>query len=214
MKVGILGTGVVGTALGRGFIALGHEVKLGGREANNPKAVAWAKESGTKASAGAFADVASFGEVLVLATLGSATESALKQAGVESFKGKLVIDTTNPLDFSTGKPQLSMGHTTSLGELVQRTLPGAKVVKAFNTVGNAHMFKPTFPGGPPTMFVGGNDAGAKKQLEGILKDFGWEMADLGGIEASRWLEPMCMAWVAYAMVNGGTWNHAFKLLKK
>jgi predicted dinucleotide-binding enzyme len=213
MRVGVLGTGNVGQAIGRGFIALGHEVKMGAREAANEKAKTWSDKSGSKASAGTFADAASFGELLVLATLGDANESAIRAAGIENFKGKVLIDTTNPLDFSAGAPRLSIGFDDSAGERVQRLVPEAKVVKAFNIVGNAHMFRPDFPGGPPDMFIAGNDDGAKGVVAGLLKEFGFGVADLGGIECSRYLEPMCMAWVAYG-AKSGSWNHAFKLLRK
>lgn len=214
MKVGVLGTGDVGKALGKAFLATGHEVKMGAREAGNEKAAAWVKESGERASAGTFAEVASWADLVLLCTLGSANESALKMAGPGALAGKVLIDTTNPLDFSNGfPPSLSVGHTDSGGEQVQRAVPGAKVVKAFNIVGNAHMFQPKFPGGPPTMFIAGDDDGAKKQVSEILVQFGWEVADLGGIAASRMLEPMCLAWVVYASKQG-TWNHAFKMLKQ
>lgn len=214
MKVGVLGTGDVGKALGKGFVTLGHEVKMGSREAGNPKAVAWAKEMGPKASEGTFADAAKFGEIVVLATLGVANEAVLRAAGPENLNGKVLIDTTNPLDFSQGMPpRLAVGHTDSGGEQVQRAVPGALVVKAFNTVGNAHMFRPDFAGGPPDMFICGNDEGAKKQVSSLLADFGWGVIDLGGIEASRYLEAMCLAWVLYAL-RTNTWSHAFKLLRK
>ena len=215
MKIGVLGTGDVGKALGKGFLALGHEVKMGAREAGNEKAAAWAKEMGPKASAGTFADAAAFGDLVVLATLGVANESALAAAGPDRLRGKIVIDTTNPLDFSGGMPpKLAVSGNDSGGERVQRQLPGAKVVKAFNTVGNTLMFKPDLPGGPPDMLICGNDEGAKKQMAGILKDFGWgAVYDLGGIEASRYLEAMCIVWVLYGARTGG-WNHAFKLLRK
>ncbi len=214
MKVGVLGTGDVGQALGKAFVTCGHEVKLGSREANNEKAAAWVKGVGAKGSAGTFAEAARFGEMVVIATLGVATESAVKAAGPENFRGKVVIDSTNPLDFSAGMaPKLAIGHTDSLGERVQRLLPGAHVVKAFNTVGNAHMFRPSFPGGPPDMLFCGNDEEAKKKVEGILKEFGWNPADIGGIEGSRYLEPMCIVWVLYG-VRTNSWNHAFKLLRK
>jgi predicted dinucleotide-binding enzyme len=214
MKVGILGTGDVAKALGKGFIALGHEVKMGSRSASSEKALSWVKEMGAKASAGTFADAASFGEVVVLATLGVANESALKAAGPEKLRGKVVIDATNPLDTSGGfPPKLAVGLTDSGGEHVQRLVPEAHVVKAFNTVGNPHMFRPNFPGGPPDMFICGNDTGAKKTVEALLKDFGWGSVDLGGIESSRYLEAMCMAWVLHGF-RTNTWNHAFKLLRK
>jgi predicted dinucleotide-binding enzyme len=214
MNVGILGTGDVGKALGKGFIALGHSVKMGARDARNPKATAWATEAGAKASVGTFADAASFGELVVLATLGVANESALKLAGPERLRGKIVIDATNPLDFSGGMPpKLAVSGNDSAGEQVQRLLPYAYVVKAFNTVGNAFMFRPDFPGGPPDMFIAGNSDDAKKKVSAILKDFGWAVVDVGGIEASRYLEAMCMVWVLTAM-RTNNWNQAFKMLRK
>jgi 8-hydroxy-5-deazaflavin:NADPH oxidoreductase len=214
MKIGILGTGDVGKAIGKGFITLGHEVKMGAREAGNPKAEAWAKEMGNKASAGSFADAAAFGEVVVLATLGSVTQSVLEQAGPERLEGKVVIDTTNPLDYAKGRPPgLLYGPNDSGGERVQRQIPGARVVKAFNIVGNSLMFRPELPGGPPDMLIAGNDAAAKKKTAEILKDFGWPTVDLGGIEASRYLEAMCIVWVLYGVATGG-WSHAFKVLHK
>ena len=214
MKIGILGTGDVGKALGNAFIALGHEVKMGSRDAQNEKAVAWASTSGINASTGTFADAAKFGDVVVLALLWAGAENALKLAGAENFAGKVVIDAINPLLFEPGKgPALAIGHTDSAGEAVQRWLPAARVVKAFNTVGYAQMFKPDFPGGPPDMFICGNDAAAKQTVTGILKDFGWPTIDIGGIEGSRLLEPMCVLWVGYAM-RAGNGNHAFKLLRK
>jgi predicted dinucleotide-binding enzyme len=216
MRVGILGTGDVGQALGKGFIALGHEVKMGSRDAANQKAVAWARKNGAKALAGTFADAAAFGEVVVLATLGIANENALRAAGLEKLRGKIVIDTTNPLDFSGGvPPRLAVTGNDSAGERVQRLLPEARVVKAFNTVGHAHMFRPTFPGGPPDMFICGGHAEAKSKVGGLLKDFGWGVIDIGGIEGSRYLETMCLVWVLCAFsTTPPTWDHAFKMLKK
>jgi predicted dinucleotide-binding enzyme len=216
MKIGILGTGDVGMALGKAFAALGHEVKMGSRDAKNDKALAWTKETGPKASAGTFADAAAFGDIVVLATLGVANESVLTMAGRDRFRGKVLIDTTNPLDFSKGvPPTLAVSGNDSAGERVQKFLPDARVVKAFNTVGSPHMFRPDFPGGPPDMFICGNDAEAKKQVAGILQDFGWGIVDVGGIESSRYLEAMCLVWVLFAFSSTPpTWNHAFKLLRK
>jgi predicted dinucleotide-binding enzyme len=215
MKVGILGSGDVGQALGNGFLSRGHEVKLGAREATNEKAVKWAaKHGGKKATAGTFRDAAAFGETLVLATLWSGTENAITLAGKENFKGKVVLDVTNPLVFEPSKPpRLALGHTDSGGEQVQRWLPGARVVKVFNTVGNAHMVDPKFPSGPPTMFLCGNDASARAAVTDVCKAFGWETVDLGGIEGARLLEPLCILWVQYG-ASTGTWSHAFKLLRK
>jgi predicted dinucleotide-binding enzyme len=214
MNVGILGTGDVGRALGRGFVALGHVVKMGARDARNEKALAWARETGTNASAGSFAEAASFGESVILATLGVANESAIRMAGLEHFRGKVLIDTTNPLDFSGGMPpKLAVSGDDSAGECVQRLVPDAYVVKAFNTVGHAFMFRPDFPGGPPDMFICGNHDAAKRKVAGILKDFGWGVVDVGGIECSRYLEAMCMVWVLSAM-RANNWNQAFKLLRR
>lgn len=214
MKVGVLGTGDVGRALGRAFVTLGNEVMMGSRSAANEKALAWARELGPRACTGTFADAAAFGEVVVLATLGVANEEVLRAAGPERLRGKVVIDTTNPLDFSGGvPPKLAVAGDDSGGERVQRFLPGARVVKAFNTVGNALMFRPDLPGGPPDMFICGEDERAKQTVTAILGDFGWNTVDLGGITASRYLEALCLVWVLHA-VRVGRWDHAFKLLRK
>jgi predicted dinucleotide-binding enzyme len=163
---------------------------------------------------GTFAEAADFGEVVALATLWSGTPSAIMLAGRECLRGKALIDVTNPLVFhESGPPTLAVGHTDSGGEQVQRLLPESRVVKAFNIVGNPHFYKPDFPGGPPTMFYCGNDADAKKTVAQILVDFGWESADIGGIEGARLLEPMCILWVEYGFRNE-TWDHAFKMLRK
>lgn len=211
IRVGILGSGDVGRALARGFAGLGHDVKIGSRDPE--KLAEFVASAGPRISSGTFAEAAQFGDVVVLATLGTGTEDAIRLAGVDAFDGKVVIDTTNPLDFSTGMPRLSIGHTDSLGEVVQRLLPKARVVKAFNTVGNAHMVHPQFAGGPPDMFIAGNDADAKKFVAQICEHFGWGVVDLGGIESSRYLEPMCLAWVMHGIL-AKSWNHAFKLLQQ
>jgi predicted dinucleotide-binding enzyme len=211
MKVGILGSGDVGKSFARGFGALGHEVKIGSRSPE--KLQEFVSGEGERVSAGTFEEAARFGDLIVLATLGSATDEAINLAGKSNFDHKVIIDATNPLDFSTGAPRLSIGHTDSLGEQVQRWLPDARVVKAFNTVGNALFFKPQLPGGPPDMFLGGNDAEAKKLVSQVCDAFGWGVIDLGGIEAARYLEPMCIAWVLHG-IRSGSWTHAFKMLQK
>ena len=214
MRIGILGTGEVGQALGTGFVARGHEVKLGSRDASNEKGKAWSAKHGAKASSGTFADAASFGEVLVLCTLWSGTKSALDMAGAKNMAGKVVMDVTNPLVFAPNQPPaLALGHTDSGGEQVQRWLPDSRVVKAFNIVGNKNMVDPTFPDGPPDMFICGNDDGAKQTVTRFAKDFGWPVTDLGGIEVSRVLEPLCILWVLYGTRTGG-WDHALKMLRK
>lgn len=213
MNIGILGTGIVGTTLGKGFVGRGDKVRMGSREAGNEKAAAWAEEVGAEGSTGTFADAATFGEVVVLATGWSGTENALNLAGPANLAGKVVIDVTNPLAFGPGgAPGLALGHTDSGGEAVQRWLPDAKVVKAFNIVGSGLMVNPQLPGGPPDMFICGDDDGAKAEVTKILGDFGWAALDIGGIEGARLLEPMCILWVIHG-VRSGTWNHAFKLLR-
>lgn len=214
MNIGILGTGDVGRALGSGFISRGYQVRVGGREATNEKATAWAAAAGPRASTGNLTDTARFGELIVLATLWSGTENAIRLADPKNFVGKVVMDVTNPLVYTANQPpRLALGHTDSGGEQVQRWLPGGRVVKAFNIVGHAHMVDPDFPGGPPDMFICGNDKAAKDSVTEICRLFGWPVIDIGGIEGARLLEPLCILWVEYGLKTN-TWNHAFKLLRK
>jgi len=214
MQVGILGSGTVGQSLGIGFAQLGHEVKIGTREPQSEKLRPWLAKAGKKASTGSFEETTRFADLAVLATLWSGTEAALELAGPGNLARKVVVDVTNPLVFEPNQPpRLGIGFTDSGGEQVQRWLPSSKVVKAFNTVGNAHMVNPAFPGGPPDMFICGNDASAKQVVAGICKSFGWGVVDAGGIEGSRLLEPMCMLWIHHGL-QIGSWDHAFKLLHK
>ena len=214
MQIGILGSGDVGQALGLGFAKLGHDVKIGSREPGSDKLKPWVAMAGKRASTGSFEDTARFADIAVLATLWSGTESALNQAVPQNLAGKLVIDVTNPLKFGPNQPpSLSVGFSDSGGEQVQRWLPQSKVVKAFNTVGHAHMVQPDFPGGPPDMFICGNDTSAKHTVAGICRQFGWGVVDAGGIEGARLLEPLCMLWVLHGLQTG-SWDHAFKLLHK
>ena len=213
MRVGMLGTGDVGQDLGKAFIATGHEVMMGSRNPNDAKVQAWVADNGGSASSGTFEAAARFGELIVLATLWSGTENALNLAKPDNFKGKVVIDATNPLVFEEGgPPRLALGHTDSGGEQVQRWLPGASVVKCFNIVGHQYMFRPQFEGGPPDMFIAGNNDESKKTVTKILSDFGWPAIDIGGIEGARLLEPLCILWVFY-VARTHTWHHAFKLLR-
>jgi 8-hydroxy-5-deazaflavin:NADPH oxidoreductase len=216
MKIGIIGSGDVGQRLADGFIGLGHTVKIGSRDPSQKKVTEWMdKHDKGVASSGTFAEAASFGELNVLATSWAGTADAIRMVDPQNFAGKVVIDVINPLDFSEGMPpRLAIGHTDSAGEIVQRMLPSSKVVKAFNIVGNPHMIHPDFPGGPPTMFICGNDDEAKKVvINNILTKFGWETIDIGGIEAARLLEPLAFLWITYYF-RTGTGNHAFKLLRK
>ena len=215
MRIGMLGSGDVGRVLGAGLAGLGHEVKLGSRNPGQEKLKAWSKETGPKASTGTFAEAAAFGEIVILATLWTGTESALKLAGEANLSDKVLVDATNPLYFASmsGPPTLSIAGNDSAGEQVQRWVPEAKVVKAFNTIGNPHMVKPTFPGGPPDMFICGDDDGAKASVTHLLEELGWSVVDMGGIESSRYLESLAMIWILhYFKTRSG--NHAFKLLEK
>jgi predicted dinucleotide-binding enzyme len=210
MKIGILGSGNVAQALGRGFTAEGHEVKLGSRDPG--KLAPWVTLCGNQASAGSFEGAARFGDIVVIAVHGLAALEAIAVAGAENFRGKVVIDTTNPLDKSGGvPPKLVGGLGSSGGELIQRALPESAVVKAFNTMGNTLFYRPDFPDGPPDMFICGDDEAAKLQVSDICKSFGWGTIDVGGIDVSHYLEATGMVWILTAIK--GDWNQAFKFLR-
>ena len=212
-NVGVLGTGVVGQRLAAGFRGRGHEVRIGSRDPDKPELREWLAGEGAGIDAGTFAEAAAMGELVVLAVLGDAAEQVIADAGPESFAGKVVIDAMNPLDFSGGfPPKLSISGEDSLGERVQRALPEAKVVKAFNIIGNPYFVDPSFSEGRPTMLIAGDDADAKRTVTDLLADFGWsDVVDLGGIEGSRELEAICIAWVKIGG-SRGAWDHGFKLL--
>ena len=212
-RVGVIGSGAVGQTLAAGFASRGHDVMLGSRDPEKDEVRAWLDGAGDGASAGTFADTAEHGELLVLATLGVGTLSAVELAGPERFAGKVVIDATNPLDFSGGfPPRLAWEDGRSLGESVQATIPGAKVVKAFNIIGNPYFVDPQFPDGRPTMLIAGNDDDAKATVGMVVDDFGWPPAvDIGGIEAARELEELCILWVRIGGMRGA-WDHGFSLL--
>ena len=212
MRVGILGSGDVGKALARGFVSRGHIVTIASREPG--KLAGFAREHPDKLSAATFEETALAGELVVLATAFSVAKNAIDLAGAKNFSGKVVIDVTNPLKFEDGKPpSLSVAGNDSAGESVQRWLPDANVVKAFNTVGHALFVDPHFPSGPPTMFVAGNDDRAKNIVEQIAESFGWSVVDAGTIQAARYLEAMAMLWITYS-INNNNWQHAFKWLHK
>lgn len=211
-RVGVIGSGSVGRALAAGFAARGHEVTIGTRQPEeNDDLQAWAAQHDGVAI-GSFTGAAEAGEIVVLATRGTAVEQAIAAAGPQHFAGKVVIDATNPLapDPATGGPGLAVGHTDSGGETVQRAVPDARVVKAFNTVNNSLMADPGFAERHP-MFIAGNDDAAKATVAALLDDFGWDAFDVGGIEQSRQLESLVLLWVAVGR-RRGAWDHAFTLV--
>jgi predicted dinucleotide-binding enzyme len=211
--VGVLGSGEVGRRLASGFSARGHDVMIGSRDPGKPELCEWLAGDGAGIRAGTFAEAAAHGELLVLAVLGNAAEDAIADAGAANFSDKVVIDAMNPLDFSGGfPPRLSIAGEDSLGERVQRALPDARVVKAFNTIGSPYFVDPRFSEGQPTMLIAGDDEGAKSTVGDVLADFGWsDVLDIGGIEGSRELEAICITWVK---IGGrrGSWDHGFMLL--
>ena len=189
-RVGVLGSGEVGRRLAAGFAGRGHHVLIGSRDPGKPELREWLSGEGAGVEAGTFAE-----------------------AGAKGFSGKVVIDAMNPLDFSGGfPPKLSITGEDSLGERVQRALPDAKVVKAFNTIGNPYFVDPSFSESQPTMLIAGDDEDAKRTVGDALADFGWpDPVDIGGIEGSRELEAICIAWVKIGGARG-SWDHGFKLL--
>jgi predicted dinucleotide-binding enzyme len=211
MKIGIVGSGDVAKALARGFLARGDEVTLGTR---TPAQLAgWARENAPAKVASPAAAVAP-AEVVVLAVKGSVALEALRGIGADELAGKCVLDATNPIADAPPVNGVLRYFTTldeSLMERLQRAFPSARFVKAFNSVGHAHMVKPRFSGGAPTMFLCGNDEGAKRIVAGIVEGFGWQPYDMGKAEAARAIEPLCMLWCIPGMLRG-EWNHAFKLL--
>jgi len=198
MKIGVLGTGMVGSTLAGKLAALGHEVKMGARDAGNAKAKAWASGAGRGASAGDFAEAAAFGEIVFNCTLGEKAVEALRAAKRENLKGKVVVDVSNPLDFSRGMPPrvLTGPNGESLGEQIQEAFPEARVVKALNTVNAAVMVDPKRVGGESDLFVCGNDADAKSRVTALLRELGWaRVHDLGPIVAARGTEAYLLFWL-------------------
>jgi 8-hydroxy-5-deazaflavin:NADPH oxidoreductase len=213
MKVGIIGSGVVAQALGAGFLKHSHEVALGTRDPAKLKD--WAgKHKGAEVKS--MSDAAAFGDVVVLAVAGEAALEALKQAGAGALAGKTVIDACNPIG---GGPPVNgvLSYFTpqneSLMERLQKAYPAAHFVKAFNSVGHGQMINPHFAGGRPTMFICGDDAGAKRTVAQILDQFGWETEDMGAVEAARAIEPLCKLWCIPGVGKGDWSAHAFKLLR-
>ena len=215
MKIGIIGSGIVGRVLATGFLNEGHNVMLGTRNIGKEGVVKW-KQENEKGLLGSFQETAQFAELVVLAVSGLVAEDAINLAGKEHFSNKIIIDTTNPIATVPPENGVLKYFTTledSLMERIQKILPDAKVVKAFNSAGNAFMYKPDFNGQKPTMFICGNDDEAKKTVTNILTSFGWETEDFGKMEAARAIEPLCMLWCIPGFIRN-QWTHPFKLLKK
>jgi predicted dinucleotide-binding enzyme len=212
MKVGIIGSGGVAQALGDGFVKHGHEVMLGTREPD--KLADWVARN-PAAQTGTVASTAEFGELVVLAVKGTAAAEALRAAGSRNLSDKPIIDATNPIaDVPpvNGVLKFFTNFDESLMEQLQREFPAAHFVKAFNSVGSGLMVNPRLEGGRPTMFICGNDDVAKKTVNTILDQFGWEAADMGKAEAARAIEPLCILWCIPGFLRN-EWTHAFKLLR-
>lgn len=211
-RIGIIGSAVVGQTLARGFKSKGYEVRISSR--TPAKLAEFAGSTGIPA--GTLAEVASWADLVVLAVQGSAAEEALTQAGVGALEGKVVIDTCNPIKDAPpvdGVLQFFTGPNESLMERLQQAFPQARLVKAFNSVGNARMVNPQFQSGRATMFYCGNDAEAKRKVARILDEFGWEAADMGTATAARAIEPLCQLWCIPGF-RQNMWTHAFALLTR
>ena len=211
MRIGVLGTGVVGRTIGTKLLGLGHEVVMGSRTAANPDAADWAAEVGTGASHGTFADAGAAGEVIFNCTAGIGSLDALGTIGAEHLTGKVVVDISVPLDHSVGfPPSLFVCNTDSLGEQIQRSFPDALVVKTLNTMNCAVMVDPGSVAGDHDVFVSGDDVGAKTQVKGLLESFGWgedRIIDLGDITTSRGTEMYLPLWIRlYGALGTGVFN--------
>jgi predicted dinucleotide-binding enzyme len=211
MKIGVLGSGVVAQVLAAGFLKHGHKVMIGSR--TPAKLEDWGRQN-PSGRTGSFGDTAAFGEIVVLAVKGTVAADALRAAGIGNLAGKTVIDATNPIADAppvNGVLRFFTDLNESLMERLQREFSTSNFVKAFNSVGNTCMVNPRFKGGTPSMFICGNDAGAKQTVTGILTQFGWETVDMGKAEAARAIEPLCMLWCIPGFLRN-QWSHAFKLL--
>lgn len=212
-KIGILGSGDVAKTLGNGFLKYGYQVMLGTRTPS--KLYDWQKQVGANGKVGTFAETAEFGEILVLATKGTYAKESLALAASSAFAGKTIIDATNPI---ADKPPVNgvlhffTSLDRSLMEDLQTSFPEGKFVKAFNSIGNPFMVNPDFGGVKPTMCICGNDEKSKTEVKVIVELFGFEVEDMGNVEAARAIEPLCMLWCIPGL-RENRWSHAFKLLK-
>jgi 8-hydroxy-5-deazaflavin:NADPH oxidoreductase len=214
MRIGIIGSGQVGEVLADGLLKHGYEVMRGSRDV--AKLAPWKAKAGGRAATGDFAETARFGEVVVLAVKGTGAEAAVSAAGIDNLAGKIVVDTTNPIADAPpdkGVIRFFTSFDESLMERLQKKAPTARFVKAFSCVGGALMIDPVLPGGPPTMFICGNDTAAKRAVQEILTQVGWEAADMGGVEAARAIEPLSILWCIPGFLNND-WVHALKMLRR
>ena len=206
MRIGILGSGVVGSTLGTAFIERGHEVCVGSRTDGTDATRGWAAGAGERASVGTFAAAAAFGEILVNATGGSNSVAAFAAADPADVADKVLVDVSNPLDFSAGfPPSLSVPSTDSIAEQLQRAHPAASVVKALNTVNNSVMVQPSLVAGHHTLPIAGDDGDAKTVVVALLGELGWDEAmilDLGGLDAARGMEAYILFWVRLMQATG------------
>jgi 8-hydroxy-5-deazaflavin:NADPH oxidoreductase len=219
MKVAVLGTGNVGQTIANKLLTLGHEVALGSRSADNPKAIAWMASTNKKGTIGTFHSVAQSSELVFNCTKGLNAIEALTLAGTENLKEKIIIDLSNPLDFSPEKanghpPTLNPVNNDSLGEQIQRTFPNSFVVKTLNTMNCEIMVNPSKIEGNHVVFVSGNNNDAKNKVKELLQSFGWiEIIDLGDISTSRGVEQLLPLWIRLWQALG-TSNFNFALLKE
>jgi hypothetical protein len=212
MKIGILGSGDVARSLGAGLRGKGHEVMLG---TSDPSRLAGWLATANGVRGGTFAEAAAFAELAVLAVKGAAAPAVVRLAGADALAGKPVIDATNPIAAQPpvhGVLQFFTGPNESLLERLQQEFPLVHFVKAYNSVGHAHMVDPRFEGGAPTMFMAGNDDAAKATVAALIRQTGWEPCDMGRAEAARAIEPLCMLWCIPGLLRND-WAHAFKLVK-
>jgi 8-hydroxy-5-deazaflavin:NADPH oxidoreductase len=212
IRIGVLGTGMVGQALAGRLVELGHDVRIGARRTDNAAAHDWATATGERASAGDFTDAARFGEVVVNATAGANSLAALEQAGAAALAGKVLLDVTNPLAHDNGQTTLTVSNSDSLGEQIQRAFPDARVVKALNTMNCQIMVRPDLVPGEHVVFVCGESPEAKAVVGTLLAEFGWppqRIVDLGGITASRGTEAYMLLWLAaWRALDGAHFNLA------
>lgn len=211
MKIAVIGSGDVGQALAKGFVESGHSVMIGTRDTEK-NGLKWTKKHKEKLSVGSYAEAADFGEMAVLAVAWHAAENVLSIIRPE-LSGKIIIDVTNPIVFNEDDaPELAIGHDISAGEMVQQSLADSHVVKTLNIINYRHMVRPQFKKGIPTMFMCGNNDSAKNHVRELLVELGWtDIHDLGSIEKSRILEPLCLLWIEYGAINS-TWDHAVSII--